>query len=100
MKTLIKTDFQYFLIPLTYFAVWFASAINYLYCGKPLKIFKITIIAILIWVIFIMIMPLYLDELLGWHFVNSSLFYWISVYIISIPTSLYFIKDQKKNNLL
>lgn len=99
MKTLIRTNYQYYLIPLTYLAVWLASAINYLYCGKPLKLIKTTIIAALIWLFFMMLIPVYVDEFLGWNFVNSTVFYWCSTYIISIPTSIYFIKDQKKNNL-
>lgn len=99
MKTLIKTDYQYFLIPLTYFAVWFVSSINYLYCGMPLKIIKPTAIAILIGVIFIMLIPLYVNELLEWEFVNYPIFFWIYFYVISIPASIYFIKDQQKNNI-
>jgi len=100
LKTLIKTDYQYFLLPFSYFAVWLAAAINYLHCGMPLKIIKITIVATLIWLIFIMLIPLYLDELLGWNFVNSTAFYLSSIYLVSIPTTRYLIKDQKKNDLL
>jgi hypothetical protein len=84
---------------LTYLAVWLASTINYLYCGMPLKIIKTTIISAFIWLVFMILIPVYVDELLGWKFVNSIVFFWSSIYIISIPVSIYLIKEQKRNNL-
>jgi hypothetical protein len=65
----------------------------------PLKIIKTTAIAALIWLIFMMLIPVYIGELLDWNFVNSAVFFWSSVYIISIPASIYFIKDQQRNNI-
>lgn len=100
LKALIKTNYQYFLIPLTYLAVWVTSTINYLYCGMPKQIIKTTILAALIWLIFIMLIPVYIDELLGWKFINSVIFFWVYLYFISIPVSIYLIKNQKQNNIL
>ena len=99
MKTVIKTKYQYFLIPLTYFAVWIALTINYLYCGMTSKIIKTTIQAVLIWLVFMMLLPLYIEELLGWKFVNSTIFFWISTYVVSVPVSIYFINEQKRSNI-
>ena len=65
----------------------------------PLKIIKTTIISAFIWLVFMILIPVYVDELLCWKFVNSIVFFWSSIYIISIPVSIYLIKEQKGNNL-
>ena len=99
MKTLIKTDYQYFLIILTYLAVWFVAAINYIYNGNLLKAFKSCILAALIMIIFIFLIPIYLERFIGIPYIYDMKFGWIYIYLVSIPASMYFIKDQKRNNL-
>lgn len=100
LKTLIRTNYQYFLLPLTFLAVWLASIINYLYCGMFLKAIKITLITFSVLLIFDTVIPIYLQELLDWKFINTEVFFCTYTYLISIPTGWYIIKDQKKNNLL
>ena len=97
----INPGYQYYLIPLTFVFTTVFAFINYSYVWKNhRKTIKVLIISAFLALIFYGIIPLYSDEAGFPIFGRSDYVGVVYTYLVSIPISIYLIRDQERYQLM
>jgi magnesium-transporting ATPase (P-type) len=96
MRSLAQPKYLYFLIPLSVYWVTSIAMIIYIFIRRDLKKgVKIGLLIFMMTIICFVLVPIYLDVLFKINLENSK-YYWIYFYVISVPSSIYVIKDLQK----
>ncbi len=96
MKTLLKPKYQYLLIPLTFIYGCVISAINYILWKDVNKAGRTLLLGFGIGAVFYLFVPFLLTLLFKVPNVLETRYSLVYFYLVSIPASIYFIKEQQR----
>ncbi len=95
MKTLIKPKKQYYFIPLTFIYGCVMASINYVFWRNVNKAAITIIKGLLICIVFYLLLPALISAIFKVPNILDTNYFLLYLYLISIPSSIYFIKDQE-----
>lgn len=95
MRTFIKPAKQYYLIPLTFIFSSVIAAINYILWENTNRAAITIMKGFLICIFFYLLIPGLISAIFKLPNFLDSEYFLLYLYLVSIPSSIYFIKDQE-----
>jgi len=93
---ILQPKYQYIFIPLTFIFGCVIAALHYFIRNNIKKTVEIILIGFIISVIFYLFLPLLVQGIFNGFDILGHKYSAYYFYLVSIPTSIYFIRDQEK----